>query len=231
MDYQDALNYVGGLSEPSKMPWYSYNIPAYACKTGAKLAEVEGSVCYSCYALKGYYRLPCTIHAMDRHLEALDDLDVWAEALIIVLRYRVDHTTNHEPKFFRWHDSGDIQSVSHLRAIDRIAKELPDITFWLPTREYLMVKEYQKLYGDFAPNLTVRLSGHMVDGDAPNVSSANGQSLPKSVVWSQLPDLALGCHICPARNQGHKCDGRKEGGINCRACWNPNVNTVIYKQH
>jgi hypothetical protein len=42
---------VGGLSKPSKMPGPAYNLPAYKCITGQKLAKVPGSVCHGCYAL------------------------------------------------------------------------------------------------------------------------------------------------------------------------------------
>ena len=31
---------TGGLSKPSKMPGYAYNLPATECKVGAKLAKV-----------------------------------------------------------------------------------------------------------------------------------------------------------------------------------------------
>ena len=47
---KQAKAIVGGLSKPSKMPSYAYNLPASRCKTGAKLKEIPGSVCYGCYA-------------------------------------------------------------------------------------------------------------------------------------------------------------------------------------
>ena len=37
------------------MPGLSYSLPAATCKTGSKLAQVEGSTCYNCYAKKGCY--------------------------------------------------------------------------------------------------------------------------------------------------------------------------------
>ena len=36
---------TGGLSKPSKMPGYAYNLPAIHCKTGSKLAQVPGTTC------------------------------------------------------------------------------------------------------------------------------------------------------------------------------------------
>ena len=53
---KQAREITGGLSKPSKMPGPAHNLPAQACKTGAKLVNVPGSVCAGCYALKGRYR-------------------------------------------------------------------------------------------------------------------------------------------------------------------------------
>ena len=50
-----AVNLIGGLSKPSKMPCKGYSIPAWRCITGAKMREVKGSICAVCYALKGNY--------------------------------------------------------------------------------------------------------------------------------------------------------------------------------
>ena len=52
---KQALDIVGGLSAPSKMPCSSYSISATRCVTGSKLAKIEGTVCHNCYALKGNY--------------------------------------------------------------------------------------------------------------------------------------------------------------------------------
>ena len=47
---------IGGLSEPSKMPGYSFSLPAIVtCPIGAKLAAIPGTPCSGCYALKGAY--------------------------------------------------------------------------------------------------------------------------------------------------------------------------------
>ena len=40
MNYKDI---TGSLSKPSKMPGHAYGLPAQECKTGSKLAKVEGS--------------------------------------------------------------------------------------------------------------------------------------------------------------------------------------------
>ena len=72
MKVSEAEKITGGLSKPSKMPGFSYNLPATRCLTGAKLVKVPGSTCAGCYALKGRYRFKNVQDAMDRRLAAID---------------------------------------------------------------------------------------------------------------------------------------------------------------
>ena len=57
MNTKEASKIVGKLSKTSKMPCYSYNLPATKCITGAKMAKIKGTTCYDCYAL-GMYNFP-----------------------------------------------------------------------------------------------------------------------------------------------------------------------------
>ena len=45
MNATERKKITGGLSKPSKMPGYAYNLPAIHCKTGAKLAQIPGTTC------------------------------------------------------------------------------------------------------------------------------------------------------------------------------------------
>ena len=63
------------LSHPSKMPCPAISLDARACKTGSKLAEIEGTVCHDCYALKGFYRMPNTRNAMQRRMDFMTSLE------------------------------------------------------------------------------------------------------------------------------------------------------------
>jgi len=224
MTPQEAWTYVGGLSKPSKMPWYSYNLPATACKTGSKLAKIQGAVCHDCYAFRGNYVWPVVRNAMAKRLASLYDLVCWKKAMIVVLKdkARKRKPFNEPYKYFRWHDSGDIQSLEHLVTINSIAFSLPAIKFWLPTHEYGMVREFIRLYGGFAENLTVRMSAAMVDGPTPSISISRGVMLPTSGVRSTLPIDSI--YACPARFQDHKC-------LDCRHCWQNSVQHVDYPKH
>jgi hypothetical protein len=120
MKTQEALKLVGGLSKPSKMPGWAYGIPAAECKTGKKLQNVEGSTCYGCYALKGCYVFKVVQEAQYRRLNSIRH-PYWVRAMTHLLQSK-------KSKYFRWHDSGDVQDLKHLAKIFEVARRTPDVT-------------------------------------------------------------------------------------------------------
>ena len=199
---------VGSLSSPSKMPGYGYSTPAEDCITGSKLAEVVDSICSFCYARKGRYVFRNVKQAMKKRLKSLQRLD-WVETMVFMIGKR------EKSGFFRWHDSGDIQGVWHLEKIAEVARRLPHIKFWLPTREYRFVREWMQ-FASVPKNLTIRLSAYMVDGKPPT-KLAKKLGLTTSGV---SPDG----FNCPASKQGNECG-------ECRACWDGSVENINYKKH
>ena len=196
---KEARAIVGGLSKPGKMPCFSINLPATECKTGAKLARVPGTTCHGCYALKGRYKFKNTKIAMARRLDALSD-SRWVRAMVVLMKDR---------KYFRWHDSGDIQSAWHLKRILEVCNQTPETRHWLPTRESKLL---QFMDPDIIPkNLLIRVSATKVNGPAPSW-------LP----WTST--VSTTTKKCPAPDQGGKCKS-------CRACWDRSVSTVVYEQH
>ena len=206
---------VGGLSKPSKMPGFAYGIPAVDCIMGSILRKKAGSVCHKCYALKGMYVFPVVQNAQRERLRILrNNLFQWEKNMIAVISAKYKRKTGND-RVFRWHDSGDIQSLAHLSAIVSIAKALPDIRFWLPTRESLMIRQWlQATPSGFPANLVVRIS-------APMVGQSISRTMP-GVVYSTV-GANVG-HACPARTQGNECG-------DCRACWNNSVVSVDYPLH
>jgi hypothetical protein len=198
---------TGGLSRPSKLPGWSYSLPAgKACHVGSKLLNIESSVCHDCYAMKGHYRFPNVIDAQQRRLQAVKFSPTWVDDMVELIGSKRE-------KYFRWHDSGDLQSITHLNKIVQVATALPDYYFWLPTLEYLFIKSYRTMVGGFPVNVTVRLSTPIVDQTPPTTNECTS-----SVVTDALNAT------CPAPQQGNTCG-------TCRACWNPAVKHVTYLQH
>jgi len=178
---KEASKIVGGLSTPGKMPCYSINLPATECKVGAKLAQVPGTTCHGCYAMKGRYRFKNTKIAMARRLAALQD-SRWVRAMVTLMQGR---------PHFRWHDSGDIQSAWHLARILEVCKLTPDTKHWLPTRESRLLALMDP---EVIPkNLIIRLSATKVNGAA-------------SISWPWTSTVTDGKDkTCPAPDQGGQC--------------------------
>jgi len=203
---------VGRLSRPSKMPSYAWSISARRCNTGSKLAKVKGSVCYNCYALKGRYMFSNTQDALERRYDAWSsNREKWVDAMIYLMHNK-QHIVN--AGVFRFFDSGDIQGSAMLDDINLVAWASPHIRFWLPTKEYKLVKNYDK---EIAPNLVIRVSAPTVD------KGFSGYTHISTVYNKDNIDTAEG-HICPSSNQGNQCGS-------CRACWSDKVSEVSYIAH
>jgi hypothetical protein len=207
---KEATALVGGsVSHPSKMPGIGYGISAHLCNVGGKLRLIQGSVCSDCYALKGRYIFANVVDAHARRLESMNGPQ-WADAMVTIIKDREE--------WFRWHDAGDLQGLWHLLLIVEIAERCPGTTFWLPTREYALIKQYRDSYGDFPSNLTVRLSAPMVGAQFPERAGLSSMVLLKG---QSVPD---GVHLCPASQQDGHCG-------DCRACWSRDVTTTAYPKH
>lgn len=212
--YPEEWSIVGsGLSNTSKMPGLCYSIPASMCITGSKLAEVKGSTCYNCYALKGNYTYPVVNAALVRRIHSLNH-PFWIPAMVTL----IDKGLNilQEP-YFRFHDAGDLQGVWHLENINEVAKMLPHVFFWLPTREYKFVTDFQK-NNKVANNLVIRLSAHMNDQKGPS-----NLGLTSTVTTNHSP-VTKDSVLCNAYNQEGFCK-------DCRLCWDKNIKDVTYPKH
>ena len=201
---KEATLAVGGLSNTSKMPCKSWGISAKECKTGSKLAKIEGTICNGCYALKGAYVWPVVERAHANRL-SLINTSSWVENMVTAI--------NNAP-IFRWFDSGDLQSAEHLEDIVRVVNATPNTRHWLPTHEKKFVSDFTREHVDFPDNLTVRVSAANVDGAPPK-----GFKLTSTV----HTDEPIG-QACIAELQGGKC-------LDCRACWDKSIPNISYHQH
>lgn len=209
---KQAVEIAGTLSKPSKMPCHGYSIPAEVCKVGSKLRNVEGSPCSNCYAMKGRYRFPNVQKALTKRYEATFD-PRWVDAMVTQIAKTGD-------KYFRWHDSGDLQSVAHLLKIISIAERLPDVQFWLPTLETTIVYDTSRIT-DIPSNLTIRLSSTKINRARPVAPNLNRIYTVSTVI----DDIAYAHgHVCPAPQQDNQCG-------DCRACWDRSVANVCYWKH
>ena len=234
---------IGGLSNPSKMPTLSYSLPANRCLIGSKLCKQAGTTCSECYARKGCYMFQSTVLAMARRMQAIDDAltddasaDLWVETLASALNHRFELTSKQinrkgqpgkdDGRFFRFHDSGDLQSVEHLILIARVASLAPRVKIWLPTRETAIVATYLAQCNTVPSNLIIRVSLPKIDRQPARVhhTLASHDSVTLSGVHSKPRGRAKGFRTCGAYRRADQSCGP------CRACWSAKQN-VSYPLH
>ena len=181
MQVKEALKITDSFTRTSKMPGLSYSLPAWACKTGQKLAKIPGTPCYGCYAMKGNYtRYPAIKAAQYRRLDAINN-PLWVTAMAHLINSK-------KPDVFRWHDSGDVQDLDHLQKIYEVCRLTPSKRHWLPTRE-AWIKDHLK---DKPNNLVIRFSAPMVDQAAP-------------ASWPNSSEVVTAGATCPAAQQDNEC--------------------------
>ena len=209
MNLKEAKETVGSLGKAGKMPCPTYNTPAQLCVTGSRLRKIKGSTCHKCYAMRGNYLYPNVQEGLKKRFDSFKKNNFVDAMSLMINRYAI------KSGYFRWFDSGDLNSISMLEKIAMVCQNTPKIKHWLPTREAKIVKDYLKIYKKFPSNLLVRVSAPMIDGKPL-----------KSFRWTSTVHHKknhIG-HDCPARFQENKC-------MDCRACWNRKVKNVSYHKH
>ena len=235
MNLQEAISIIGSdLGEPSKIPAFSFGLSAKDCITGSKLRQVEGSTCSKCYSFnRGNYTFPHVVQAMDRRLLGINH-EQWVEAMVYLINRR---STSHKlkknnkgqlairvsPKYFRWHDSGDLQSMQHLANIAEVCRQTPQVTHWLPSREYDIIRDWFASGGIRPINLIIRLSAHLINGPLP-IKLAEQLQIQTSGVHTKNWILNKDIQACPSHLQNNQC-------MECRSCWDPNIMSISYLKH
>ena len=177
------------------------------------MAQIEGSICSMCYADKGFYKMYAN-NIKPAQFARLDSIDS---------EYWVSGMVSHigADPYFRWHDSGDLQSLEHFEKIVAVCLETLLTLHWLPTREYGIIKAFIAKHGKNAipKNLTVRLSA--MYPDKPVTVPVSLQGVAGVTVSNVHTDKPIG-NICKAPAQSGECR-------DCRMCWSSAV--VSYALH
>ena len=211
MKLKDIEAKIGTLSNPAKMPSYAWGIPTEYCKTGSKLAKIDGTICNKCYADKGCYAFPLVKAMYEKRYQAIA-LPEWVDYMAEMLTLKYKNLTKSR-RYHRWFDSGDVQSYEHLMKIFEVCELTPHIKYWLATREYQIIDQIKE--EDVPKNLCLRVSATKVDG-----------ALPKFWKWTS------GVHK-DKRHKGKECRAYTTNNNcgDCRACWSRSVKQVSYEEH
>lgn len=184
------------------------------------MSAITGSICASCYAQKGFYSMYANTiepaqHARLTAVECAIESDEYRAAWIAAMQCLIG-----DDEYFRFHDSGDIQSVDHLELYADLARSMPHCRFWIPTREYGIVSAFVAQF-DIPDNMIVRLSAMFPD--QPVKIPASLRNVPGIAVSNVHTRDPIGT-VCNAPKQSGKC-------ADCRACWDRGVNVISYHIH
>jgi len=147
------------------------------------------------------------IPAQQRRLSATDDPQ-WVEAMVSSLD---------DNRWFRWFDSGDLQSADMLLKIFEVARRTPWCNHWVATRERSFVRE--ALAQEAVPeNLVLRVSATWPDVPVRKMYLDGVQYA--NVHKNEAPDG----HRCAAPDNGGECG-------DCRVCWGKDMEVVSYGLH
>lgn len=224
--YRNAKQYCNGkepanifLSNPGKMPGYSFSLPAIlTCGDAPKTQEK----CQFCYACQGRYVFPGVIDSRIKNLNEIykDPINTGFTLGLAIVKVSAK-----EP-YFRFFDSGDVGNEKIAKAVTvACATALylnDDVKIWIPTSQHLRI--------DILPWL--KLLSHMGAVVRPSSSKfwENDPHVP------DVPGLAAGStitvkgdtngkvYVCPAKNYGNSCGP-------CRHCWDNPDEPVAYVFH
>ena len=241
---KEANSIAGTLSKTSKMPCRSYGISASACATGNAMKELNKNklsitcmhdvevalldgklipTCALCYCDdRGNYNYPSVKSSLHNRLVSITN-PLWTEALT----YMINREHDKGFKYFRWHDSGDIQSLEHIEQIVVACICTPLVAHWLPTLEAgTHIAKFVQKYGsmDRIRNLCVRASTPFINarpmpnkklGIQSSVVIADDRTLKKEML------TFMNDNICPAKLGDGTCG-------DCRKCWDKDIDVIKY---
>ena len=216
---KEAQLHIRSLSNPSKMNTYGYSISAHKCNVGGKLSKIKGSVCYLCYAKKGRYVFEAVQKCMAMRLDLINNDPFWTDAMIFILNRK--KYKGKKLDIFRWHDSGDLQSMEHLTKIAEIAEQTPQIEHWLPTKESPLVREWIKTH-DIPDNLNIRISASMINGVVTHVDGCTTSIVVTKDMLGKMD--GFDCPVYADPNHGKGCG-------DCDACYKKTVSNINDQAH
>ena len=186
----------------------SWSLPAGPSCPGSKNSDGSiAEICQGCYAKKGMYRFPVVKDARAYNREDYHK-DDW-----------VDRMVKQVSKFdyFRWFDSGDIETPELASKIAVVITRTPNVNHWVPTRSdkvHEIAKrgliKFRSSVG-FA-NAAIRLSADNIGLSKPERPGVNSYVINVS----DIPEAnKRGILVCPATTPGttqKSCD-------TCTACY------------
>lgn len=195
------------LSRTTSMPGSSFSLPARQTCPGAFLAN--GSICAVCYA-DGRHRYRWT--SVQRAQAARFAWTLWALEAGTFVPVLIGAIAARSERYVRIHDSGDFFHPAYALAWRDIARALPAVQFWAPTRSWAIAGRLRPAEDALLaalrtlaalPNVVIRPSALVLEDPPPVVAGlAAGSTVtadrarvtcPKSLT---VPAHCGSCRVC-----------------------------------
>lgn len=189
----------------------------------------DDQICRKCYANKGnfmyelqqLYQVARFRWIKERLADGAtpEDLadDLEAAVLTASRNTKKRDRDGESPHFVRIHDSGDLFDMDYWRAWKIVCERLPDISFWCPTRMWMIPAYTAEFQRDVPENLALRPSAYHFNESAPMIPRMAAGST--SNYWETKKDglqidpilTGIADWPCPAYVAGGKsCSGALE---------------------
>ena len=115
-------------------------------------------------------------------------------------------------KYFRFHTSGEIESLDQLIVYCGICEDNPEVVFYIYTKAFDIFEKYLAKYDKFPSNLVINLSewdGNLADVSPELIGMCNIYAYDDGTRCADMDEL----EHCPAVDQGGH-----ETGITCAMC-------------
>jgi len=234
---------LGGACPPSS-PAFMYLTPEAQQRArrglvpGVEVRE-EDFVCNGCYALKNNYGNANTILLMSLRMAITKKLlkrGDFVDAMVEIIgkrregdirRYEKGAREFH-PNYFRIHDSGDFMTPEYAEAWIEIARRMPEIKFWAPTRAWALKKQSNVAFQHGYPeNLTVRPSGLHFEEPPPEMVETSKNARVRLSLYNSgsqaSAEVPASVWACPAYHPPERFgggSGKNQGG--CQLAHGPN---------
>jgi hypothetical protein len=206
------------LSAPDKMPRESLTWSTVARDNCPGSRDASGNIvpaCVSCYAAKGRYLFPNT--RAPRIHNAQDYRNPgWVAGMVAAIK---------PLPYFRWFDSGDVDSRELAELIEQVIAYTPGTRHWLPTRSHKIpaIREVLERIATL-PNVAVRYSSDSVHGETVEAPQSSTIISTDAEFDALRERVGKGLVKCLSGTRGGKCG-------DCRACWHKAVRVVAYPIH
>jgi len=222
---KSAIETVGTISPGNiKMECGTWSLPVDFCKTGGLLRNKENTVCSKCYAAKMQVYRKKTLDLSwkrnyDRYMisKAENKRELWINSMIkLINKKKLKHP------YFRWFVGGDIPDIEFLYRAMEIADSLPNIKFWLPSKESALIRRFIK-NNTIPSNVCIRISKSMINPrQKPKIKEL--EPIRYSTTFTKEYGKYFG-FLCPAT----------AGDIGCYKCgwkcWDKSIDNVTYYLH